>query len=80
VNRDAVFVVMAYAVNLLSVFLFPDGAQRDAYLLLEALGMTLACALPALLARLVLKRGGYHGWTLGLALVIAFGAYYNATH
>jgi hypothetical protein len=45
--------------------------------LVEALGFTLGCAVPAFIAQLVLKqRRAYHVWTVAIALLLAFGTYY----
>ena len=47
----------------------------------EALGMTIAVAIPAFIAQFWLKdRRVYHHWTLILALVGAFGQQYAASH
>ena len=78
-RTDSVYLALAFALNLMNVWIWPIG-PRDGMVAFEALGLTLACAIPALLARLVLKRGGYHRWTALLSGLAAFGTWYGATH
>lgn len=80
-NRLLLFA--AYVVNVISVLAYSghstSSVEGVVYNFFEAAGMTLGAALPAFLLRLGLKRPGlWHGWTLSLSLLVAFGEHYGS--
>ena len=79
-RRDGIYILVAYVINLVSAVLgYLDPSHVNALEAIpEALGATLACALPVVVARLLFKRGG-HGWTAVIAAVAMFGRWYAVT-
>jgi hypothetical protein len=64
---------VAYAVNVRTTYVAHPGLPMDS-LIVEALGLTLACALPAIMAYFWLKEWRLsHSATLVLAVLVALG-------
>jgi hypothetical protein len=82
-TRNWVYVALAYAVSFWLVRIEPSRPANDpTYLvMIEALGFMLACAVPAFAMQVWRKeRRAYHLWTLAIALLLAEGGWYGATH